>query len=174
VTTTAAAPTSVGCVLFTDLVGFTAYTEVVGDEKAVDVLDVQTALTCAVLEHWPDTRVVKELGDGLLIWCGTPDGGIGLAVELLRALGGAPAEELPLAVRMGMHHGPVTSRGDDLVGHTVNVAARITDLAGPGELVVSEDVVTSCAEEIELELQPVGPTTVKGVSAAVWLYRVAI
>lgn len=164
----------VGCVLFTDLVGFTAYNEVVGDEGALAALDAQTDTTSAVLERWPDTRVVKELGDGLLIWCDTSDGGIRFALDLLSAFSRARDEGFPLAVRMGMHHGPVTPRGDDFVGHTVNVAARITDLAGPSELVVSEEVVTWCGDFGGFDLRPVGPTSVKGVSAAIWLYRVVV
>jgi adenylate cyclase len=160
--------------MFTDIVGFTAYTEVVGDEKALAVLEAQTERTAAVLEHWPETRVVKELGDGLLIWCGGQDLGFRVAVDLLGALCEERDDDFPLSIRMGMHHGPVTPRGDDFVGHTVNVAARITDLAGPRELVVSEEVVTACVDSADVDLRPVGPTTVKGVSAAIWLYRVAV
>ena len=170
----AAPAPEVGCVLFTDIVGFTAYTAVVGDDKALRALDVQADRTAEVVERWPGARVVKELGDGLMIWCAGFDGGCEFAVELLRALCDAGNDDFPLAVRVGMHHGPVTPRGEDVVGHTVNVAARITDLAGPRELVVSEEVVAACGDAAGHELHPVGPTTVKGVSAAIWLYRVVV
>ena len=164
----------VGCVLFTDIVGFTAYTEVVGDDTALRALDVQADRAAEVVARWPGARVVTELGDGLMIWCAGFAGGVEFAVELLRALCDARSDEFPLAVRVGMHHGPVTPRGEDVVGHTVNVAARITDLAGPRELVVSEEVVAARGDAVGHELHPVGPTTVKGVSAAIWLYRVEV
>ena len=170
----AVAAPAVGCVLFTDIVGFTAYTEVVGDDKALRALDVQADRTAAVVERWPGARAVKELGDGLMIWRAGFDGGCEFAVELLRALCDASSDDFPLAVRVGMHHGPVTPRGQDVVGHTVNVAARIADLAGPGELVVSEEVIASCAGDVDVQVEPVGPTTVKGVSSAIWLYRLAV
>ena len=67
-----------------------------------------------------------------------------VAVTTLAAVALAREDRaFPLGVRMGMHCGDVTPRGDDFVGRTVNVAARITDLAGPGELVVSDGIVAA-------------------------------
>jgi class 3 adenylate cyclase len=71
-----------------------------------------------------------------------------------------------------MHSGAVTARGDDFVGHTVNVASRIVDLAGPGELVVSDSVLAAL-EPAAAVFQPVGPARVRGVQAPVWLHRFA-
>ena len=56
------------------------------------------------------------------------------------------------------------------VGQTVNVAARVADLAGPGELLVTEDVVGALADATNW-FRLVGPVRVKGVSEPVWLYR---
>jgi adenylate cyclase len=81
-------------------------------------------------------------------------------------------QAFPLGVRMGMHCGDVTPRGDDFVGRTVNVAARITDLAGPGELVVSDGIVAALAPD-GAEFRPVGPVRVKGVASPIWLHRLA-
>ena len=73
---------------------------------------------------------------------------------------------------MGLHYGECIRRGDDLIGQTVNVAARISDLAGPGELLVSEDVLEASADAgAGLELSFVGPVSVKGVAEPVWLRR---
>ena len=60
-----AVDTATGCVLFTDLVGFTEFNDTVGDRTALDVLDRQTALARSIVEQHADARVVKELGDGL-------------------------------------------------------------------------------------------------------------
>ncbi len=125
-------------ILFTDLVGFTEYTDASGDEAALAVLDRQTEIARAALaECLPSGggRLVKELGDGLMLWFGRPVDALSVARRMLadvvqaRDRGG-----FPLAVRMGMHAGEVTARGDDFVGRTVNVAARVSDLAGPGDL----------------------------------------
>lgn len=160
-------------IVFTDLVGFTAYTDVHGDRAAVDVLDRQTSLVHDQLSG--HGRIVKELGDGLMLWF--EDGPVGLTVvrNILAAVCAArDHDEFPLAVRMGMHVGGVIERGDDFVGQTVNIASRVADLAGPGELLVTEQVVRSLdANGQTAAFQPVGPTRVKGVGAPVWLHRLA-
>ena len=164
----------VGAVLFTDLVGFTEFTRTEGDKAAVEVLDAQSALVVGALTDSPQARVVKELGDGLMVWFADPHDAIVRAAGLLAATSRARRDDgFPLAVRMGLHHGEMRRRGDDLVGTTVNVAARIADLAGPGELLASEVVVAACGERPPpLVLDAVGPATVKGVDDPVWLVRV--
>ncbi len=164
-----------GAVLFTDLVGFTEFNDGRGDGAALDVLDRQRTLVDGVLGADPDARVVKEIGDGLMIWFeGTADA-LSLSLELREAIETARTDEgFPLAVRMGLHHGEALVRGDDLVGSTVNIAARVCDLAGPGELLASEAVVRSAANGSRPRvMRPVGPARVKGVSEPIWLHRVA-
>lgn len=165
----------VGAALFTDLVGFTEYTDSVGDQAAVGVLDRQTTIARTVVEEHAGARIVKELGDGLMIWFSSADDGLAGAVSFLAAVEHARAEgSFPLAIRMGLHHGEAIIRGDDLVGQTINIAARVSALAGPGELLVSDNVVAACGRVAGgLGLRPVGPVTVKGVQEPVWLQRVA-
>jgi adenylate cyclase len=164
-----------GCVLFTDLVGFTEYNDVVGDQAAVEVLDQQSALGQAVVSSRPGARVVKELGDGLMFWFPNAADGLTGAAELVRSVDAARRLGFPLAVRMGLHYGECVPRGDDLVGQTVNIAARVSALAGPGELLVSESVLDACGVDLDaaLVLEPVGPVSVKGVSDPIWLQRLA-
>jgi adenylate cyclase len=120
-------------------------------------------------------RIVKELGDGLMLWFGCATDAATATVEFVGRL-----EELrscdtfPLAVRVGAHHGESRPRGDDLVGQTVNIAARIVDLAGPMEIVVSEAFVAACESPTgDATFEPIGPTSVRGVTDPLWLYRVA-
>ena len=166
---------AVGSILFTDLVGFTEYTDALGDVAAVAVLDRQREIVDAELEHHDDARLVKEIGDGLMIWTGSAVTGFDLSVALLRAFDAARADgRFPLGVRMGLHHGESIARGDDVVGQTVNIAARVAALAGPGELLVSEEVTDACADaERSVRLSPVGPVVVRGVQSPIWLHRVA-
>jgi len=147
-------------IVFTDLVGFTAYTDAHGDQAAVDVLDLQTTIVHDQLSG--QGRVVKELGDGLMLWF--HDGYVGFDVArcVLAAVSAArDRDAFPLAVRMGMHVGEVIQRGEDFVGRTVNIASRVADLAGPGELLVTEAAVRSLAGATEpADFRPVGPTRV--------------
>jgi adenylate cyclase len=160
-----------GTVVFTDIVGFTEYTALRGDDEALAMLSLQERL---VREALPEgARVVKELGDGLLLWF--PD-----ACEALRASLALQARferecyesDLPLWVRMGMHSGRQTRRGQDLVGHDVNVAARVVDVAGPGEVLVSESTMTEIADGVSgITFDELGPVMMKGLPAPVRLYR---
>jgi class 3 adenylate cyclase len=171
---TSAATTVVGSVLFTDLVGFTDFNEGRGDVAALDVLDRQRSIVDAWLSA--DSRVVKELGDGLMVYFANAAEAVKVACDLMEAIDQARArDEFPLAVRMGLHHGEALVRGDDLVGSTINIAARVCDLAGPGELLVSDDAIgageRALAPSVISCFRPIGPAQVRGVARPVWLHR---
>lgn len=165
-----------GAVVFTDLVGFTEFNDARGDDAAVEVLDRMRALADAAIERSEGARVVKELGDGLLLWFPHPRAAAEAIVELVTAIAELRRDgSFPLAMRVGTHCGDVRHRGSDIVGQTVNIAARIVDIAGPMEIVVSEAFATGCADgEIASMFEAIGPTTVKGVSDTLWLYRMVV
>jgi adenylate cyclase len=170
-TTTPDAATA--AIVFTDLVGFTAYTDEHGDRAAVDVLDRQSSIVERQLGG--QGRIVKELGDGLMLWFGDGPAGLVAACSILSSVEDErDRHEFPLAVRMGMHVGEVIVRGDDFVGQTVNIASRVADLSGPGELLVTEQAMRSFgASAANAAFRPVGPTRVKGVGTPIWLHRLA-
>ena len=71
-----------------------------------------------------------------------------------------------------MHHGQALARGDDLVGHDVNLAARIVDLAGPGEVLLSDATKASIGDELpDVRFDELGPVVMKGIPAPVRLWR---
>ena len=159
-------------VVFTDLVGFTTYTEARGDAAAVRVLEETRRIVDRALEG-SDGRVVKELGDGVMLAFCDPSGSIECTALLADGLRDSfVGGELPLAARVGLHRGEVVPRGDDLIGHTVNVAARVADVAGPGELLVSDAALTACGPLPGVRADPVGPVRVRGVREPIWLHRV--
>ncbi|TMG04694.1 MAG: adenylate/guanylate cyclase domain-containing protein, partial [Chloroflexi bacterium] len=81
-------------------------------------------------------------------------------------------ENLPLWVRIGIHYGRPARRGSDLVGHDVNVAARVADLAAPGEVLISEAAAERVAERMEgVWFEEMGPTVMKGIPEPVGIYR---
>jgi adenylate cyclase len=161
-----------GAVVFTDIVEFTRYNAERGDDAAFALLEAQSERVRALL---PDcARVVKELGDGLMLWI--PDAGA--AVETCLAMQeelGASDDDDPdaVAVRVGAHWGSPRRRGDDFVGNVVNLAARIVDLAGAGEVLVSEALLDAAGDVSSLRAQAdeLGPVFVKGVPDPVALYR---
>src|SRR5262249_1116351 len=128
--------TTDGVIVFTDIVGFTELTDTHGDDVAIELLEKQEALVRAALP--PNSRVVKELGDGLLLWFDDACAALRTCLALQETFEDETAEPLPLWVRMGLHWGSPRRRGDDIIGRDVNLASRIADLAAPGEVLLSE------------------------------------
>jgi adenylate cyclase len=158
--------------VFTDIVGFTEFTAAHGDAEALALLDVQDRLVRAALP--PGARIVKELGDGLLLWFEDAVPAVLACLALLVQFQEIDGDASPLWVRMGMHWGSPMPRGDDLVGHDVNVAARIVDVAGPGELLLSANVRTEVADElVGVCLDELGPVVMRGIPEPVPLFRAA-
>jgi len=170
-TAAAGGSTVEGTIAFTDIVGFTEYTATRGDTEALQLLAVQERLARSVLPE--SARLVKELGDGLLLWF--PEAGPALrsAFDLHRQFETASmASGSPMWMRIGMHHGRALTRGEDLVGHDVNLAARIADVAGPGEVLVSDAVrVSAEAQAPVVSFIELGPVVMKGIPEPVRLWR---
>jgi class 3 adenylate cyclase len=150
-------------IVFADLSGFTQLTEEQGDELAAQHATTlsRLAVSSAAMH---DGRLVKQLGDGVM-----------LAFERV-----APAIEASLALRtsasdaglpplhIGISAGPVIERDGDYFGRTVNLAARISNAAGPGEILANQTAVEAAGH---LTVVPVGPTELKGLPVAIPLFR---
>jgi len=126
-------------VMFTDLEGFTRYTAATGDEAAAAVV-VRHQRAVGAIVRSRGGRVVKHLGDGLMLSFLTPESAVLAAVELLTI------EPDPLRLRAGIHQGEALVVHDDVVGHVVNVAARITEQAKGGVALASVDVRDAVGE----------------------------
>jgi class 3 adenylate cyclase len=62
-------------------------------------------------------------------------------------------------------------RGDDLIGHDVNLASRITDLAAAGEVLVSEAARYRDDVPADVVFEALGPVFVKGIDEPLRLFR---
>jgi adenylate cyclase len=160
-----------GAIVFTDIVGFTEFTALQGDEAALKLLATQDRVVEEVIDD--RGRVVKNLGDGLLMWFDDPCAAVRSSLTLQSRFEEESFEEdLPLWVRIGIHFGRPAQRGQDLIGHDVNVAARIVGLAAPGEVLVSEACTNRVVDRnIEFEFEEVGPVMMKGIPDPVSIFR---
>ena len=160
-----------GTVGFTDIVGFTEYTALRGDEEAVKLLSIQERLVREALP--PDARIVKELGDGLLLWFADACAALETSLALQERFEETSNEsDLPLWVRIGLHSGRQTQRGNDIVGHDVNVASRVVDAAGPGEVLISDTTRAQIEDKLpDVSFDELGPVVMKGLPKPVPLYR---
>jgi adenylate cyclase len=159
-----------GAIVFTDIVGFTQMTDEHGDDLALALLERQEELVRKALPAC--SRVVKELGDGLLLWFDHCGEAIDTCLRLQHAFDTETESEVPMWVRMGMHFGTPRRRGDDIVGRDVNLAARIVELAGPGEVLCSEDTMRAAGALDGISFEPLGPVFVRGIAEPVPIVRV--
>lgn len=155
--------------VFTDIVSFTEFTALEGDEAANELLTAQEAIINELLPN--DARLIKELGDGLMLWFPSARSALDTSLELLQRFEQHSMSTLqPLWVRIGVHWGRQTRRRDDLIGHDVNLAARIADQAGPTELLLSEDTMKALGSP-ESGFEALGPVVMKGIPEPVHLFR---
>jgi class 3 adenylate cyclase len=121
-------------VLFTDIVTSTARAAQVGDRRWKDLLDQHDRLIRGELDRHRG-RLVKNTGDGILATFDGPARAIRCAQAIATGV-----KVLGIDVRAGLHAGEIELRGEDVTGMAVNIAARVMDAAGPGEVVVSSTV----------------------------------
>lgn len=122
--------------MFTDVVDSTSLNEQLGDMEWRRVLarHRETVRECTRRERGEE---VGTQGDGFLVRFDAPAAAARCAVAIQRLVS---ADEPALRVRIGIHAGEVLEHEGDIVGRVVNVASRITDVALPGEILVSEPV----------------------------------
>ena len=140
---------------FLDLSGFTALTETEGDERAVAVLAVFRAALRDICSRRA-VRIAKWLGDGAMLVSVDTMPVVAAALEMKSAIDIAPD---PVTIKCGVTTGTVILlEGDDYIGHAVNVAARLCDLAVGHEVLAVASVVpelppwatVETADEIEV------------------------
>jgi adenylate cyclase len=150
---------------FLDLAGYTRLTEERGDRAAAALATSLADLVEQVsLPH--GGQPVKWLGDGVMFHFPLPGRAVLAALEMVER---TPEAGLP-AAHVGLHAGPVVFQDGDYFGRTVNLAARIAGHAGPGQVLVSDQVVAECGVGA-VAFEPVGPVPLKGVADPVPLHR---
>ena len=123
-------------VLFTDLVGFSSWALEAGDRSAIRLLsEVGEAIEPPVLAH--QGEIVKRLGDGLMAAFWTVEGAAESAFEANARVAAIEIDGYRPTLRTGMHLGRPRRIGGDYFGVDVNIAARLSDAAKPGEVLVS-------------------------------------
>lgn len=152
-------------VVFTDLEGFTAFTDEHGDEAALALLQAHHREAGPVVRR-EGGRIVKRLGDGLLCTFADAQGGLRAATALL---GSAPP---PLRLRAGVHVGEAIASADDVIGHVVNVAARVTETARGGQAMATDDAVSEAGPTPGVRLGRSRSRRLKGISERVVVYEI--
>jgi class 3 adenylate cyclase len=121
-------------VLFTDIVGSTERAAQLGDVRWQGLLADHNRTVRRQLERFGGNEV-KVVGDGFLATFDGPARGVRCAIAIRDEV-----RELELAIRAGVHVGEIEVLPDDIAGLAVHLGARVSALAGPGEVLVSSTV----------------------------------
>jgi class 3 adenylate cyclase len=121
-------------ILFTDLVDSTAREAAMGDQRWRELLSTHDGIVRDEVERFRG-RTVKFTGDGVLATFDGPARGIRCAAAIRDRI-----HALDLDMRAGLHTGEIDLLDHDVSGFAVNIAQRVTSIAGPGEVLVSRTV----------------------------------
>jgi adenylate cyclase len=126
---------------FVDVSGFTALTEHEGDEHAVEILTAFRSLLRDICSR-RGVRIAKWLGDGVMLVCVETQPLLAAIIELHYVVCEVAGPVQTVSIRSGITSGDVIlMEGDDYIGHSVNVAARLCDLAQGGEALAVPSVM---------------------------------
>jgi adenylate cyclase len=147
-------------IAFADLAGYTRLTEEAGEEEAFDVVERFVDSAQATLP--PDARVIKTIGDAVMIVAPDPAAMADWAVGFQELYPDRPRP------RIGLHCGPALYRDGDYYGRSVNLAARVGARAAGGEVLCTQPVADAAGSNLDLE--PIGEVKLKGFKDATKLF----
>src|SRR6476469_6477165 len=119
-------------------------------------------------------RVVKRTGDGSIVEFRSVVDAVRCAIEVQNGMvernAGLPPEKR-IEFRIGIHLGDVVEESDgDLMGHGVNVAARLEGICEPGQICLSEDAYRQVKSRLDLQVADLGPQSLKNIAEPVRAY----
>jgi adenylate cyclase len=146
---------------FVDLVGFTSMSHRMSVAELTTLVRTfeSTAFTIA-LDH--GGRVVKHIGDEVMFVALDAATGVRIARALTESF-----TDQGIRPRGGLAHGEVLALHGDYYGSVVNLAARLTDEAIPGELLVDAGTADAAGDAPDLEFEPAGRRMLKGFAEPV-------
>ena len=157
-----------------DVVGFSRLVAMDEDGVFARLRDLRHAIIDpAIANH--GGRVVKSMGDGLLVEFPGPAAAIHASLTAQRAIAEHERdnpEDLRIRLRVGINHGSVLIDGSDVLGDVVNIAARLETLSAPGGICVSRTVRDMLAREPGLIITGQGMQYVRNIPTPVEVWHV--
>ncbi|MBE2294438.1 MAG: FHA domain-containing protein [Phycisphaerales bacterium] len=152
----------VGAVLFADICGSTRLFEKYGDWQARQIeTQVLDALMSSTVSH--EGAVIKTIGDEIMSWFPNAPHAVDAACGMHRVLKeDKELVKLGIAVRIGLHYGPVLIEKGDLFGDAVNVAARMVSLAKADQIITTRETVRQLPTNPVRTMRNLGRSWVRG------------
>jgi len=158
-------------IMFSDIVGYSAMTERLGDLAAHEVLRAHNAILREEVANGGGHEV-KSQGDGFMVAFSSATRGLRCAVAIQKAFEKYSLEhpEEPIVVHIGLHTGEPVRDGSDLLGRSVITASRLSGAAEPGEVLVSSLLHELASSTGEFRFGPPRQAELKGMSTPLTVY----
>ena len=160
-------------VVFADLNGSTGVFETLGNAKAAQAVTRLTAWMGRVCLT-NNGHVVKNLGDGVLMVFAKNSDAIDAVMEMQQvhtARIKSWPEALKMRLQIGLSRGEVIEQGGDFFGDAVNVAARLSDLSGPDQILGTETVINELEPDGPVRFRSLGSMDIRGRNEGCVVYR---
>ena len=161
-------------VLFADVVGSTRLYELLGDQRARELILICIEVMRDATERNRGT-VIKTIGDEILAIFPTADDAVNAAGEMQEDIGARPELHVQgqhVAIRIGCHFGPVVLQDKDIFGASVHTANRMTSQAKAGQIILSSDTIGRCSPEWRAVSRRVDVTSLRGLTDEIELFEV--
>lgn len=163
-------------ILFADVAGYSRLMRADEEQTLVDLNAHLAELVSPIVERFHG-RIVKTVGDGVLVEFGSAVEAMRSAIELQRGMIERNAdvpEGRRQSFRIGLHLGDIIATDGDVFGDTVNVASRLQGLATPGSIVLSASVHDQVRDKLSLPFRALGRRALKNIDRPVDAYSLDV
>lgn len=159
-------------ILFADVVGSTKLYELMGDAKArLAVQNCIDLMTRATEEH--HGQVIKTMGDEVMSTFSNVDDAVEAAAHMQKMISqDMSVDDVPVAIRVGFHFGPVMLEDGDVFGGAVHTANRMTNQAKAAQIITTAVAVGKMSSEWQNWTRQIDLALVKGVKNEIALFEV--
>jgi len=164
--------------LFSDIRGFSTYAAEMGDRAAFRLTQLHEGIIKDRISEYG--ILVKSLGDGVMAAFETAALAIQAAVSIQQAFRERNAENIddPIDVGIGIATGTPVMTDIDFIGHSVNMAQRLSGRAKSGQIIVPEDLCVRTPLPEGLHFIPIGERVLKGMGSellaeVIWIHELA-
>jgi adenylate cyclase len=161
-------------ILFADVVGSTRLYELMGDQRARDMVSICIEVMRSATEQRHGT-VIKTMGDEVMATFPSADEALNAAAQMQQQISNhaqLKVDGQPVAIRIGCHFGSVVLESRDVFGSAVHTANRMTSQAKAGQIITTAATVEHLSPEWRAACRLIDTAPIKGQGNEVPLYEV--
>ncbi|MDV3353667.1 protein kinase [Leptothoe sp. LEGE 181152] len=163
---------ALAAIVVTDAVGFSARMSV-DEENTLQLIQRDLALMAEQCTEF-EGQVLKSTGDGLLMYFVSAVQAVSCAIAIQKAFYAQEKQTDSLSHRIGIHMGDVFFNNSDVMGNSVNIAARLQTQAKPGGICLSKLMYDLVKVRLSLDAEFAGPLKLKNIKEPITVYHINV